>query len=51
MDFISRDDLIAAMHAWVLDKPTPLGRILVARGSLPPARHALLEALVQEHIK
>jgi serine/threonine-protein kinase len=51
MDFISRDDLIAAMHAWVLAKQTPLGRILVARGFLSPARHALLDALVLEHIK
>jgi hypothetical protein len=26
MDFISRDALIAAMHAWVLDKVKPLGQ-------------------------
>ena len=25
MDFVSRDDLIAAMNAWVLDKVKPLG--------------------------
>src|SRR5260370_25302501 len=24
MDFIRRADLIAALHAWILDKPTPL---------------------------
>jgi hypothetical protein len=29
MDFIGRDDLIAAMSAWVLDKGKPLGQILV----------------------
>jgi hypothetical protein len=29
MDFIGRDALIAAMHAWVLDKTKPLGQVLV----------------------
>jgi hypothetical protein len=28
LDFVSRDALIAAMNAWVLDKTKPLGRIL-----------------------
>ena len=28
MDFVSRDALIAAMHAWVLDKIKPLARII-----------------------
>ena len=28
MEFISRDALIAAMHAWVLDKSKSLGQIL-----------------------
>src|SRR5262249_43962314 len=51
MDFISRDDLIAAMHAWVLDKAKPLGQILGEQGVLSEARHTLLEALVQEHLK
>ena len=39
MDFIGRDALIQAMHAWVLDKAKPLGQILVeqkALGSEPP---------------
>src|SRR5262245_9150544 len=51
MDFIGRDALIAAMHAWVLDKARPLGEILEAHGALAPERRALLEALVQEHLK
>ncbi len=29
MDFISRDALVAAMNAWVLDKGRPLGQFLV----------------------
>src|SRR5262249_33208794 len=48
MDFISRDSLIAAMHAWVLDKGKPLGQILVEQGTLQPAKRDLLEALVAE---
>jgi WD40 repeat protein/serine/threonine protein kinase len=51
LDFVSRDALIAAMHAWILQKAKPLGRILVEQGALAEARHALLEALVKEHLK
>ena len=36
-DFITRDALIAAMNAWVLEKHRPLGEILVERGDLDPA--------------
>jgi serine/threonine protein kinase len=50
MDFISRDALVAAMHAWVLDKGKPLGRILQDQGALTGDTHALLEALVQKHL-
>jgi serine/threonine-protein kinase len=51
MDFIRRDDLIAAMHAWVLDKDKPLGRVLVGQQALGEDEHALLEALVQKHLQ
>src|SRR5947209_10376182 len=50
MDFVSRDALVAAMHAWVLDKGKPLGRILVGQQALTAETHALLEALVQKHL-
>ncbi len=50
MNFISRDALVAAMHAWVLDKATPLGQILVGQGALPEDAHHLLDALVQKHL-
>jgi serine/threonine-protein kinase len=50
MDFIGRDDLIAAMNAWVLDKTKALGDILVAQGALAPKRLALLDTLVAEHL-
>jgi hypothetical protein len=51
MDFIRRDDLIAAMNAWVLDKDKPLGRVLVGQQALGEDEHALLEALVQKHLQ
>jgi len=51
MDFIVRDQLIAAMNAWVLDKSKPLGAILVDQRALAADLRMLLEALVQEHLK
>jgi serine/threonine-protein kinase len=51
MDFISRDQLIAAMHASILSKASPLSRILLDQGALSDPRRALLDALVDEHIK
>ena len=46
LDFVSRDALIAAMHAWVLDKARPLGDILRDQGHLGPERLQLLSALM-----
>jgi serine/threonine-protein kinase len=51
MDFITRDALIAAMHAWVLDKAKPLRQILVELGALQPAKRDLLEPLVAAHLE
>src|SRR5438874_10317698 len=50
MDFVTRDQLVAAMNAWVLDKSKPLGDILRDQGALADDTHALLEALVQKHL-
>src|SRR5262249_11535983 len=50
MDFVTRDALIAAMHAWVLNKARPLGQILCEQGALSESRHDLLEALVRENL-
>src|ERR1700688_4660972 len=50
MDFITRDALIAAMHAWVQEKHKPLGQILVEQKALTHDTHALLEALVKKHL-
>src|SRR3990172_1478169 len=51
MDFISRDQLIAAMNAWVLEKQKPLGRILVEQHALALDAQAVLDALVAKHLE
>jgi serine/threonine-protein kinase len=51
MDFVSRDALIVGMQAWVFNKSTPLGQILLDQGALQADTHALLEALVQKHLQ
>src|SRR5262249_10907573 len=51
MDFISRDALLAAMNAWVLDKTKPLGQILQDQGPLLADNRPLLDALVQRHLE
>ena len=50
LDFVSRDQLVAAMNAWALDKAKPLGRILCDQGVLAADTHELLEALVRKHL-
>ena len=50
MNFVGRDALIAAMHAWVLERAKPLGQILVEQQALSPSRQSLLEQLVDEHL-
>src|SRR5881227_3215473 len=51
MDFIGRDALIRAMNGWVLEKSKSLGQIFVEQGALGGERQALLEALVEEHLR
>src|SRR3954467_13736584 len=51
MDFISRDALVKAMNAWVLEKAKSLGQILLEQKALDSEEHDLVEALVQKHLK
>jgi serine/threonine-protein kinase len=51
MDFVSRDALVRGMNAWVLEKGRPLGDLLQEQGALSAEHHALLEAMVQAHLK
>jgi formylglycine-generating enzyme required for sulfatase activity/tRNA A-37 threonylcarbamoyl transferase component Bud32 len=50
MDFVSRDALVTAMRAWVLDKRKPLGQILLEQGALDADNRAWLEAGVERHL-
>ena len=50
MDFIRREDLIAATSAWVLDKARSLDQILLERQALTADEHAMLVALVAKHL-
>jgi len=51
MDFISSDALIAAMHAWALEKDKPLNLILLDQGALAEDERCLLDSLVHLHVK
>jgi tetratricopeptide (TPR) repeat protein len=51
MDFVTRDDLIRAMHSWVLDKQRSLGEILQEQGALTAERRRLLDLMEAEHLK
>jgi serine/threonine-protein kinase len=51
MDFVTRDQLIAAMNAWVLEKHKPLGEIIVAQQALSKRHHDLLDSMVRAHLE
>ena len=50
MDFLSRDALIRAMHAWVLQKAKPLGQVLLEQGALSAQARDGLERIVELHV-
>src|SRR5262249_45377478 len=43
--------LIGAMSAWVRDKQSPLGALLVARGELDARDRAMLEPMIVRHLQ
>jgi len=51
LDFISRDQLLAAMNVWMVEKAKPLGVILKERQDLQEDEVQLLNALVQKHLE
>jgi serine/threonine-protein kinase len=51
MDFIDRDQLIAAMHAWVLEKSKSLDEVLLEQRALAEDARVLLVAMVNKHIE
>jgi serine/threonine-protein kinase len=50
-NFIDRETLLAAFNTWIADKSQSLDQILLDRGALSSARHALLRGLVEEHLQ
>ena len=50
MDFITRDQLVSAMNAWVLNKAKPLDALLLEQKALAADTHAVLDTLVQKHL-
>ena len=51
LDFLDRDELVAAMNAWLQDKQKQLGQILVDRGTLSDHYRQLLDSLVAVHLR
>jgi hypothetical protein len=51
MDFLSREQLLDAMHAWMLDKHCPLGEVLYRRGVLAEDDRSDIDRLVVKHIR
>ncbi|NOY41762.1 MAG: serine/threonine protein kinase [Planctomycetes bacterium] len=50
LDFVSRDELIAATSRWVLDKQQPLSDMFVQQGMLSAEESQLLDSLVDKHL-
>ena len=51
MDFITREQLLAGMQAWVLAKEISLAEHLIGTGALQPEDRQLLEPLLDAHIR
>lgn len=51
MDFVSSDQLVAGMNAWVLDKKRPLGAHLSELDAIDPETVRLIDALVDKHVR
>src|SRR5262245_29118003 len=51
MDLVTQQQLLEAMNAWMLEKQTPLGEILVRQGALDGDDRADVEKLLAKHVK
>lgn len=51
LDFVSRDDLIAATSRWIVDKETPLSDIFVEQGMLSHEESRLIDGVVRKHLQ
>lgn len=50
MEFVDREQLISAMHAWVADKSRSLDHVLLSQGSLNQATRDVLVAVVDQRL-
>lgn len=51
LDFVSRDDLIAATSRWVLDKQQPLSAVFLEQGMLSEEESQLIDGVVQKQLE
>jgi serine/threonine protein kinase len=51
LDFITREQLVGAVNAWVLAKHKALGDILKEQGALDAEQHDVLWAMMQAHLR
>ena len=51
LDFVSRDNLIAATSRWVLDKHQPLSEVFVEQGMISAEESELIDNVVQKHLE
>ncbi|WP_435008396.1 serine/threonine-protein kinase [Tundrisphaera lichenicola] len=51
MDFITRDELIAGMNSWILEKHRPLGEILGEQRVLAPRLRKLLDSMIAAQVE
>ena len=51
LNFVTRDQLVEGMQAWVLDKTKGLGQIFVTSKAMEADQQMLLDALVAKHVE
>jgi serine/threonine-protein kinase len=51
LKFISREQFVAAVNAWVRDRTKELSRILVEQGMLDLGDHDLLQSVLERHVR
>jgi tetratricopeptide (TPR) repeat protein len=50
LDLVSRDHLVAGLHAWAANKTQTLGEVLRGQGVLDAQKQELVDALIQKHL-
>ena len=51
LDFVSRDELVAATSHWVLDKQQPLSEVFVQQEIISDEESKLIEGFVKKHLQ